>query len=246
MIPVRSEFPTELLFPEELSVSFEGFGSDAFDTLQSIKEAPHIETYRSLKKVIEPSIIQPFKRFRDDLAVNWVLPNMLPFETERNVFSRLLKNDFGAGGCHHHLWLSFYRVGLRRLKDIQIAHTLRESGFSTSLFLGENAPSLFNAVKAQIHANPGAFLELVNRLLQREGWAFRVRPHKAMHGEYLEYKSELATIPGEIGRAKGMWWTTFSPKESILNQGGPLLEKSILAIRDLWPLYLLLLDKPHR
>jgi len=246
VIPVRSEFPSELYFPEELSVSFEGFGSDAFDTLQAIKEAPHIDTYRSLKKVIEPSITQPFKRFRDDLAVNWVLPNMLPFETERNVFSRLLKNDFGAGGCHHHLWLSFYRIGLRRLSDIQIAHTIRNSGFATSLFLGDNAPKLFNAVKAQIYANPDIFLERVNILLEREGWVFRIRPQKAGHGEYLEFKTGVSGVPGEIEKAKGIWWTTFFPKESILNQGGPLLEKSIHAIQDLWPLYLFLLDEPHQ
>ena len=246
MIPVPGEFPPELLFPEELSVSFEGFGSDAFDTLQTIKEAPHIDTYRSQKKVIQSSIIQPFKRFRDDLAVNWVLPNMLPFETERNVFSRLLKNDFGAGGCHHHLWLSFYRLGLRRLRDIQIAHTIRNSGFSTSLFLGENAPKLFRKVKTQIQTNPQVFLELVNILLQQEEWVFRIRPQKAGHGEYIEFESQLSALPDELERAKGIWWTIFSPKEYILNKGGPMLEKSIQAIQDLWPLYLFLLDEPHR
>lgn len=246
MRPVASEFPFEIVVPSPLSISFEGFGTEAFDTLRAIKASPRIETYRELKPEIKSSIIEPFKRYRDDLVVNWVLPNMLPFETERNVFSRLLKNDFGAGGCHHHLWLSFYRPGMRRLTDLQLAHTIRDTGFSVSLFIGDNAPKLFTKIKNRLPQSASVFIERTNALLRTGDWAFRIRPGKAARGEFVEHKSILLDFPEEIIRSKGMWWSIFFPFESILDDGKQLVDLSLRAIQALWPLYLFLLNEPPR
>ena len=236
-------FPLALHFPNPPLVSFDGFGPEAFSTLDAIKKEPHIGTYRPLKPVIEAAIKQPFKQFRDDLVVNWVLPNELPFETERNVFSRLLKNDFGNGGCHHHLWLAFYREGLRRLSDLQVTHTIRDNGFSSSLYIGENAPVLFNQIKRQIIDNPLPFVSLVDELLVDNEWVFRFRPEKANRNEYEQYKNSLSVIPTGLGSAKGIWWHKFYPKDTILNKGPLLVESSLQAIKAVWPLYLFLLNE---
>lgn len=243
MIPVAHELPEELDLPDTLSVSFEGFSQESFDLLKAIKQAPHIETYRALKKEIGTSIAEPFKRFRDDLVVNWVLPNRLPFETERNVFSRLLKNDFGAGGCHHHQWMSFYRTGMRRLSDVQLAHTIRENGFSSSLYIGDNAPGAFKQAKKHIIDEPAVFLDLVNTLLENEKWSLRMRPHKASRGDYLTFMGKLAELPSGIEKAKGIWWHTFYPEDTIFNQGRRVVRSSLDAVKALWPLYLFLLGE---
>ena len=240
------EWPAILNQPDTLSVSCEGFGKRLSVHCQTLKEAPYIDTYRALKPLIRSSIVEPFKRFRDDVVINLVLPNQLPFETERNVFSRLLKNDFGAGGCHHHLWMSFYRMGMRRLSDLQLAHTLRDNGFSSSLYIGDNAPDLFKKVKKRIAENPVGFLECVNTLLERESWYFRVRPHNGKRGTYIEYTTRLLDLPNEIVRSKGIWWGVFSSKEAILDKGELLVGRSIEAIQALWPLYLFLLDENLR
>ena len=244
MRPVASEFPPELLIADPLSISFEGFGAEAFDALKSIKAAPHIDTYRVLKPVIKSSIVEPFKRIRDDLVVNWVLPNLLPFETERNVFSRLLKNDFGAGGCHHHLWLSFYRPEMRRLTDVQLAFTIRDSGFSVSLFIGNNAAKIFSKIKRRLPMQTVEFIDLTNALFQEGDWAFRFRPVKASTGENLEYNTQLVEFPDGILHSKGMWWSILFPRETILDNGKQLVDLSLQAVQALWPLYLFLLNEP--
>ena len=118
------------IVPEPLDLTFEGFAPEAFAILERLRDEPHIAQYRKEKAGIKRYITEPFKRFRDDLVVNWVLPNRLDFETEKNVFSRLLKNDFGAGGCHHHLWMAFYRPGRRRLTDVQLAPCITPDGFT--------------------------------------------------------------------------------------------------------------------
>lgn len=241
MLP-ENELPGVLQFPDNLSISFEGFSPEAFEVLKAIKQAPHIETYRALKSEIDQEITAPFKKFRDDLVVNWVLPNGIPFETERNVFSRLLKNDFGAGGCHHHQWMSFYRIGLRRLKDVQLAQTIRHNGFSSSLFIGENAPDVFMQVKKHISNEPETFLKLVNALIEGEGWSFRMRPQKAKRDEYMIIDQPIMNLPDGIDRAKGIWWHTFYPEDTIFNEGRKLVLSSLQAVEALWPIYLFLLD----
>ena len=152
--------------PDPLDLSFEGFAPEAFAILERLRAEPHIEQYRKEKDGIKRYITEPFKRFRDDLVVNWVLPNRLDFETEKNVFSRLLKNDFGAGGCHSHLWMAFYRTGRRRLTDAQLAPCITPDGFTTGLFIGAYMTDLLKQAKHNIAADPARFLGLINPLLQ--------------------------------------------------------------------------------
>ena len=241
MIPTVQSFPNVLQIADPLSVHFTGFNARAFEILEALRERPHIETYKAFKGDINTCIKRPFAQFRDDLVVNWVLPSQLPFEAERNVFSRLLKNDFGKGGSHHHIWMAFYRNGLRRLGDIQLAHTVRHNGFSTSLYVGDNAPELLRSIRAYITSNATPFLEKNNELLSEEGWFFRVKPGKAQQGEYLEFDSELKKLPVEISGARGIWWSQFIAKEQIIGKGEQHMHWTLKCIQSVWPLYLFLL-----
>ncbi|WP_243663954.1 hypothetical protein [Rhodothermus marinus] len=129
--------------PEELTAlvppvrTFEGFAPEAFEALARLKSRPHIEQYRQEKPALRRYVQEPFRRLRDDLVVNWVLPNSLALETERNVFSRFLKNDFGAGGCYAHYWMAFYRQGRRRLADVQLIVSLHADGLRVGVYAGE-------------------------------------------------------------------------------------------------------------
>ncbi|MBO6574378.1 MAG: hypothetical protein JJ896_03095 [Rhodothermales bacterium] len=111
-----------------------GFDDDAFSALSDLQERPVIEQYQEDRERIQRAVVAPFKLYRDDLVLNWVLPAQWPLETERNVFSRIPKNDFGKGGANHHYWLSFYRPSRSRLKDIQLAHSLFPDRFVLGLY----------------------------------------------------------------------------------------------------------------
>ena len=241
MIPQVASFPPSLDFPEQVSVSFNGFDARAFQILEALREQPHIEKYRQLKSEIQTYIKEPFRLFRDDLVINWVLPHQLPFETERYVFSRLLKNDFGKGGCHHHIWLAFYRTGMRRLGDVQLAHTLRYNGFSTSLFIGENAPNLLRQIKTTISENKTAFLDELNNVVENEDWVFKIKPEKAQGAECLEYTGTIEAVPSELEKAKAIWWHSFVDSEDIVRKGKEHLVWSLSRIRSVWSLYRFLL-----
>ncbi len=222
------------VFPDPLDLTFEGFAPEAFALLDRLREHPHIEQYRKEKQGIRRSITEPFKRFRDDLVVNWVLPNRLDFETEKNVFSRLLKNDFGAGGCHHHLWMSFYRPSRRRLTDFQLSHSITPNGFTTGLFVGDYAKALLQQAKDRIAAEPGRFLDLINPLLQ-----IKIGIYHSPRGQKTRtfYEAPLDALPPELSKATDFFIRCYLCREEAVTVEGGLVRWALERLRHLWPLY---------
>ena len=234
-VPPETVAAADLVFPEPLDCSFEGFSAEAFAILERLREAPHIEQYRREKGGIERYLRAPFKRFRDDLVVNWVLPNRLDFETEKNVFSRILKNDFGAGGSHHHVWMAFYRPPRRRLTDLQLSHGLNPDAFESSLFVGGYAKELLRQAKANIVVAPAVFLALVNPLLQDTTLYYRYG-----HGEKRVRRvisEPLAAVPEDLARADALWLRRRFPREDVIAWQGGLVRHALAAVRDFWPVY---------
>ena len=223
-----------MLRPPHLDLQFDGFGLDAFAVLEQLRRHPHIEEYRKQKTRIRSHIQEPFKRYRDDLVVNWVLPNRIGLETEKNVFSRLLKNDFGAGGCHHHFWMSFYRPGRSRLKDVQLAHSLWPEALYIAVYAGKPIPRLFKNIHSNILRRPGAFLDAVNPLLHLEQATLRVH----YGGENRQIVSDpLVHLPDEFGRAKELAVFFAISRDQVIEAGPRLIERALRSVRSLWPLY---------
>ena len=227
----------DLVFSKPLDLSFEGFGPEAFAILERLREHPHIEQYREEKVGIQRHIQAPFKRYRDDLVVNWVLPNRLDFETEKNVFARILKNDFGAGGSHHHLWMSFYRPGRRRLTDVQLSHGISPAGFTVGLFAGAYAKEVFREAKERIGAEPERFLGLVNALLEKGTWRFSAYSGAGKSRAQDVSDTPLTALPERIGKAQGLWLRTVLPRDRVLAWEGELVAHALEKVRDLWPIY---------
>lgn len=220
-----------------MDLTFEGFGEEAFAILERLREEPHIEQYRKEKEDVATYLKAPFKRFRDDLAVNWVIPNRLPYETEKNVFSRLLKNDFGAGGCHHHLWMSFYRPGRRRLTDVQLSHSIRPGGFDTGLFVGAYAKDLLKEAVDHVQAEPSHFLALVNPLLQEKNWKLAFSYGSGDRKVRRIQENPFTALPDDIGKATGLWMRCFAERNAVLQMEGALVRWALETLHRLWPLY---------
>ena len=227
----------ELVWPDDLDVSFGGFELEAFAILERLREHPHIDQYRQEKPEIEQFIKQPFRHYRDDLVVNWVLPSRLNFETEKHVFSRLLKNDFGAGGCHYHKWMAFYRPGYRRLTDLQITHSLFPDGFRIGLFVGKYGDDLLQQAKERIAAQPVRFLELLNPLLEGQAWTFRYARGSGEREEKTQHSEPLSGVSKELDRADGIWLRRHIERDRVLALKSQLVEEALESVRVVWPLY---------
>lgn len=227
--------------PDPLVLSFEGFHPDGLAALARLRAEPTVATYQREKDALRRGIQEPFGRYRDDLALNWVIPNGLPFETERGVFSRILKNDFGAGGSHHHLWMSFYRTGRTRLADVQLSHAVYPDAFRWGLYAGAYSGALFTAARARLFAEPEAALALLNDLLAR-GYRLAWAPHVTKPEGHPEVNAPLDALPDGLARAKGLWLMRRIDGDALRALGPGLVGAALDAQADLWPLYAFLID----
>lgn len=229
----------ELVVPDTPDLTFAGWAPEAFTVLDRLRAHPHIDQYRKEKEGgdLARLIKEPFKRYRDDLVVNFVLPNRLDWETEKNVFSRLLKNDFGAGGCHHHKWMAFYRPGRRRLTDVQLSHSLSPDGLDIGLFVGGYAKELVAQAMTRIGNRPERFLALVDPLLERPGWRLAYAQTTTRRGTRVVHEAPLGTVPNDLTQGKSLWVRRLLPREEVVSQKGDVLRLVLDTTVDLWPLY---------
>ena len=228
---------SEMALPDPLDLAFEGFQEKAFAVLERLQAHPHIEQYRKEKPDIERYIKAPFKRYRNDLVVNWVLPNRLGFETEKHVFSRLLKNDFGAGGCHHHKWMAFYRPGRRRLTDLQVTHSLFPDSFRVGLFVGARDRTLRDQALGRVMDQSDRFLSLVNQLLQKPAWQLFYSRGSGKSKRRIYHDAPLDTVPDDIGKAKELWIRTRFGREEVSGWEAELVPRALDAVLAVWPIY---------
>lgn len=228
--------PEDPLIPEAPSHTFEGFSPEAFAALERLRQRPTVEHLREDRPAIDRHVVGPFRRYRDDLVVNWVLPNALPFETERGVFSRLPKNDFGAGGAHHHLWMAFYRPPLRRLADVQLSHGIYPDGFAWGLYVGAYAGDLFRVVREGMLEDEAGTLAVLNPLLAA-GYAFSFAPRVVKREGDPTFTEPLAALPEGLASSSGIWVRRRVNREAVLALGPDLVAEALRAQRDLWPLY---------
>lgn len=218
-----------------LDLRFEGFSSEAFAILSRLRRNPNVSQYRLEKPSIYRHLLEPFKRFRDDVVVNLILPNGLVLETERNVFSRLLKNDYGAGGSHAHLWMSFYRPGRTRLSDFQPFHAIRSEAFVSGLHAGGRDRTIARAAQEVLMLDAAASLARLNELFSTGGWTF-VAESGTGRRRY-ETSSEISAFPEWIDRAVHLSiYRTFS-RDAVLAWGADLVAHAIYAMSDVWWFY---------
>lgn len=223
---------------------FRGFEERAFQILERLRLHPHVEQYRTERDGISRFLTNPFKDYRDALVMGAVLPNHLDLETERNVFSRLLKNDFGRGGCHHHYWMSFYRRGLTRLRDLQLIHSIHPDAFYVGVSASRISREALNRLRHVLDSSSRRFVELVSSIADGPQWSTVVRlkggvscaevPSTAQEWSDLAPSVEAVRLMRRFGR------------DEVLGSGPALVDDALIAVKRLWPLYLLLLPDPAR
>ncbi|SHK43211.1 hypothetical protein [Rhodothermus profundi] len=223
--------PEALVQAEPLVLTFEGFRPEAFAALARLKAHPHIEQYRREKPLLRRYVQEPFKRLRDDLVANWVLPSALALETERNVFSRFLKNDFGAGGCYAHYWMAFYRRGRRRLADVQLIVSLHADGIRVGVYAGEPARAVWRAVRARLPEAGEEVWRSIIPLLQ-----FKIYPRKG-EVRWVRVQEDFRCLSKLLKGAEGIWAGRALSRAEVLHQGPEMVHWILETWRIAWPLY---------
>lgn len=152
------------------------FTATTFELLAAIARTPTAAFYMERKADFKAHVEQPLQGLMRRSALH--LPVMMRerMETQRNLFSRFIKNDFGRGGAWSNYWGAFYPRGSRRLEDVQLALWINARRLGISFYIGDYArlprERFLRNVKRYRQILPDLLADLVNDphvLLSREG-----------------------------------------------------------------------------
>ena len=111
------------------------FSSECFSLLRGLKEAPTYAFYQTHKSEFQSLVQVPLQRLLRQV-VKRLPPEMLfQLETERNLFSRIPKNDYGQGGAYPFYWGALYPKNGKRIGDIQLYVVIEGSAFKFGFWL---------------------------------------------------------------------------------------------------------------
>jgi 5-methylcytosine-specific restriction protein B len=124
---------------ELLSEGTAPFSREAFQLLEGLHQTPRKSYYEKNKESIDEHLRQPFQTFFKSIADE--LPPAITnrLETEKYLFGRILKNDFGQGGAWDYYWGAFYPKGESRTESAQLFFWMNREHVRFGFGIGEHS-----------------------------------------------------------------------------------------------------------
>lgn len=144
------------------------FHQRAFELLALLHATPTSECYAAHKEEFVRYIEEPFKRVL--LAVGRRLAPAVRtvMETEKRLFARFLKNDWGQGGAWDFYWGAFYPKGSKRAQDAQLSLWMNYTFLEFGFYIGNYASEQRARFQRNCERYAGPLSELMSTLI-REG-----------------------------------------------------------------------------
>lgn len=242
--PVWTEPPAQPKVPSGASP----FTAQTFALLEQLRVSPTKDVYVAHKQEFRDHLERPFQELFEQV-VTQLRPEITELmETEKHVFSRIPKNDYGRGGAWPFYWGALYPKGGKRIEDAQLYASIDADRLGFGFYMGEYASSQ----RERFVRNCRAHYQVLTKLLK-----------PALQNEKLNYGSpeestdaSSAGAPIESTPAWKEWLerperfgirvAAVARKEDVLATSAQDVTRQIAdAFRDLFPLVLLAtLDDP--
>jgi len=144
------------------------FSKRTFELLALIHADPTSKCYAANKDDFVQYVEEPFKRVM--LEAGRRLPPAVRevMETEKRIFARFNKNDWGQGGAWDFYWGAFYPKGSKRSKDAQLSMWMNYRFLEFGFYIGDYASEQRLRFQRNCERNAGPLSELISSLF-REG-----------------------------------------------------------------------------
>jgi MoxR-like ATPase len=96
------------------------FTASAFELFALLDRDPSVAVYQQYKHEFRTLVEDPFRRLFAAIAERLTPEMREVLETERNLFSRFAKNDYGKGGAWPYYWGAFYPKETQRVRGTQL------------------------------------------------------------------------------------------------------------------------------
>jgi 5-methylcytosine-specific restriction protein B len=127
------------------------FTEDAFRLMEELHKNPTQDFYSAHKDEFKEYVEGPIRSLFEEVARR--LPPAIKdvMETEKRIFAKIAKNDFGRGGAWDYYWGAFYPKGGKRTEDAQLSiwinRDLLEFGFYVGKYGSEQQKRFFRNCK---------------------------------------------------------------------------------------------------
>ncbi|MDI3524173.1 MULTISPECIES: DUF2461 family protein [Kosmotoga] len=119
------------------------FTEKTFELLDQLHENPTRAFYHERSGEFDKYVVEPVKELMTTVASKLPKEMKEKLETEKSIFGKIPKNDFGRGGAWDHFWGAFYPRGRKRIESAQlfvwINRDVMRYGFSIGMYGGSDA-----------------------------------------------------------------------------------------------------------
>jgi MoxR-like ATPase len=219
------------------------FTAKTFELLAGLHETPTKGFYTAHKAEFKEHLEEPFRRLLESVRERVRDEIRERMETEKRVFSRILKNDYGVGGAWEFLWGAFYPKGGERTKDVQLWASMHRGRVDAGFSFGE-----YSREKQKTF--------LVNLAKHREVLVSWLEPRFAGLDLFYGSREELEASLGRTSRPASFaaWAAGIEdleasvrvhwPEKKVLElSGAELSEKIANLFNELFPLVLLAIEE---
>jgi 5-methylcytosine-specific restriction protein B len=243
--------PTALAVHEVANMAYQPqyFTAKTFDLMAELANNPTTDFYLSHKTEFEQWVETPFQTLLRDVAASLPLAMTQILETEKRIFAKIPKNDYGQGGAWSFYWGAFYPKGSKRITDAQLSLWIDYQYLEFGFYIGDRG----DETRERLRLNCEKYsLELNQRLL----------PHLPTENILFGSRETITVLPdGRVTTNSGItiWegWlrnpekanydaSFIVPKNQLLLMSASELQQQIHeTYKQLFPLILLaILDEP--
>jgi hypothetical protein len=142
------------------------FGPRTFELLRELHESPTKAVYDAHKPNFKAHVEKPFQALLHEIAVGDDLRSEIidKMETDKRIFGRILKNDFGQGGAWDFYWGAFYPRDSTRTSAPQLFGWLNHECLEIGFTLGEYDKTFGDRFRANCQAHTDALLPWIEEL----------------------------------------------------------------------------------
>jgi len=130
--------PTDILTAKSISITDDYiFTSECFDLLAKLHADPTAATYQDNKDKIKDNIEKPLQSLLKEVVTHLPAKIVSEMETEKKIFARMLKNDWGQGGAWDFYWGALFPKGGKRTEDAQLFIWIDHESLEAGFYMGE-------------------------------------------------------------------------------------------------------------
>jgi 5-methylcytosine-specific restriction protein B len=175
----RSDF-TEVASGQAAAGAAEHLSERAFALLTGLHQDPSASYYQSHKADFEKYVEGPIQNLLMRIAARVPVAMSDRLETEKRIFAKFVKNDYGRGGAWEYYWGAFYSKGAKRIAAPQLYVWIDRNVFGFGFSIGDQGVSYKARFAQRAKENADVIVQAMGTAIEDSGVKFGSLSHDVL------------------------------------------------------------------